>query len=262
AVGKTSLIRKFVVDRFADDYIVTIGSKITAKELQITLDEEVTYLKLQIWDILGQKGYSKLHQSTFRGTNGVFMVADITRMQTLRSLKTYWIPEMQNIVGALPFIILANKSDLIENAEFKEKMLREFASKYRVPFYLTSAKSGENVNRAFYTLGKRLCKLKGAEPPKPSRPIVVEGKKSKIADVIDRIIHDFCEEYSSLEDAMPVLRKQFEFAQLDLNNPTEEALIIAIERLAEVEMGFKKRKIAEANLIKRLKWIKDSKVRK
>lgn len=264
AVGKTSLIRRFVVDKFDDRYIVTIGSKITAKDLQITEDEKVFYLKLQIWDILGQKGYKKLHKTTFRGTDGVFMVADITRKDTLRSLETYWIPKVQSLVGPVPFVILANKSDLVQRAEFKEEELKEFATKYGVPYYLTSAKNGENVNRAFYSLGKKMLKLKVTELPKTHRPkiihprLIFEGEKGDVVRLIDKIIDDFCKEYGGLEDAMPVLRKQFEFAGLDPNSPTREALIMAIERLAEVEMGFKKREIAEANLNRRLKWIKES----
>lgn len=264
AVGKTSLIRRFVVDKFDDRYIVTIGSKITAKDLQITEDEKVFYLKLQIWDILGQKGYKKLHKTTFRGTDGVFMVADITRKDTLRSLETYWIPKVQSLVGPVPFVILANKSDLLQRAEFKEEELKEFATKYGVPYYLTSAKNGENVNRAFYSLGKKMLKLKVTELPKTHRPkiihprLIFEGEKGDVVRLIDKIIDDFCKEYGGLEDAMPVLRKQFEFAGLDPNSPTREALIMAIERLAEVEMGFKKREIAEANLNRRLKWIKES----
>jgi small GTP-binding protein len=264
AVGKTSLIRRFVVDKFDDRYIVTIGSKITAKDLQIAEDEKVFYLKLQIWDILGQKGYKKLHKTTFRGTDGVFMVADITRKDTLRSLETYWIPKVQSLVGPVPFVILANKSDLLQRAEFKEEELKEFATKYGVPYYLTSAKNGENVNRAFYSLGKKMLKLKVTELPKTHRPkiihprLIFEGEKGDVVRLIDKIIDDFCKEYGGLEDAMPVLRKQFEFAGLDPNSPTREALIMAIERLAEVEMGFKKREIAEANLNRRLKWIKES----
>lgn len=264
AVGKTSLIRRFVVDKFDDKYIVTIGSKITAKDLQIAEDDKVFYLKLQIWDILGQKGYKKLHNSTFRGTDGVFMVADITRKDTLRSLETYWIPKVQSLIGPVPFIILANKADLMHRAEFREEELREFTKRYGAPYYLTSAKSGENVKKAFYILGKKLLKLKGSELPKMPQPkiihprLIFEREKGDIVRLIDKIIDDFCKEYGDLEGAMPVLRKQFEFAGLDPNNPTREALIMAIERLAEVEMGFKKRESAEANLNKRLKWVKEN----
>ena len=78
AVGKTSLIRRYVYDRFEDKYIATIGTKTSAKTLKIPTDQDPITLKLQIWDILGQKGYRKLHNSSFRGTHGVFMVADIT----------------------------------------------------------------------------------------------------------------------------------------------------------------------------------------
>jgi GTPase SAR1 family protein len=60
AVGKTSLVRKFVVDKFNDKYLHTVGFKITSKDIQITIERKTHYLKLQIWDILGQKGYIEL----------------------------------------------------------------------------------------------------------------------------------------------------------------------------------------------------------
>jgi hypothetical protein len=78
-----------------------------------------------------------------------------------------------------------------------------------------------------------------------------------MADLIDRIIDDFCKEFGSMETAMPLLRRQFELAELDLNNPTKMHLKRAIERLAMLEKGYKDWEIAEANRIKRLKWIKD-----
>jgi len=257
AVGKTSLIRRFVVDKFDDKYLLTIGSKITAKALEINNNGNTVYLKLQIWDILGQKGYTKLHHSTFKGTDGVFLVADITRRSTLESLERYWIPEVQNIVNNVPFLILANKSDLIEKAEFDEEELRNFSSKYRVPFYLTSAKSGDNVNRAFEVLGSRMIRHKVHESTRSSRPQIMAGEKREIDSVIDRIIDDFCKEYGELEDAMPILRKQFELADLDLNSPKKDALTLAIENLANIEKGFKNEKVAEKNKQRRLRWVNE-----
>ncbi|UCE74579.1 MAG: GTP-binding protein [Methanomassiliicoccales archaeon] len=266
AVGKTSLIRRFVVDKFDDKYILTIGSKVTAKAIQIDKEEEVFYLKLQIWDILGQKGYTKLHQSSFRGTDGVFMVADITRKSTLNSIDNYWFPKVKNLIGTVPFAILVNKSDLIKNTQFKEEDLRYLASKYNTLFFLTSAKNGENVKKAFYALGKRMLEFKGSkgddisEPHKP-RMIhprhLFDGEKSNVTRLIDKIIDDFCTGYSKYEDAMPILRRQFELAKLDMHNPTKDALIEAIERLAKIEMTFKKKDIVEENRTKRLKWIKE-----
>lgn len=257
AVGKTSLIRKFVVDKFDDKYIITIGSKISAKRIQIKKSEKTFQMKLQIWDILGQKGYSKLHKSTFRGTDGVLLVVDITRKTTLLSLKNYWIPEVHNIAGSIPFVILANKSDLLGNAAFDEEELREIAINFDAPYYYTSAKYGDNVEKAFQSIGLSIIERRRSEARRYFSSDILESEKGVMADLIDKIIDDFCIQYGKIEDAMPVLRKQFELAKLDLNNPTIESLQKAIERLALIETNFKEKKIADSNRTKRLKWIRD-----
>jgi Ras-related protein Rab-1A len=257
AVGKTSLIRRFVVDKFDDKYIITIGSKITAKNIHIHKNEKNFQMKLQIWDILGQKGYTKLHKSSFRGTDGVILVCDITRKTTLQSLTNYWIPEVHNIAGKIPFVILANKSDLLGNAAFEEEDLRELAKNFHASYYYTSAKFGDNVQKAFESIGLSIVERRRSESLRYFPGDILESEKGEMADIIDRIIDDFCTEYGKIEDAMPVLRKQFELAKLDLNNPTMEALKDAIERLAHIEGNFKKGRIAEANRTKRLKWIRD-----
>ncbi|MEE9150478.1 MAG: Rab family GTPase [Thermoplasmata archaeon] len=258
-VGKTSLIKRFVVDKFEDDYLLTVGFKITVKDLEITVDRKVHYLRLQIWDILGQKGYIELHKSSLPGTAGVLLVADVTKKATLQSLETYWIPNVQSIVGPVPFVVMANKFDLMEDAEFREDELRKFADKYDLPFYLTSAKNGENVKNAFHALGERMLEFHGKEAPKPLKIGGIEFEKNEFIELLDKIIVDFSEEYGRPVDAMPVLRRQFEMAKLDINNPTIEALRAVIERLADIEKGFKRSGLVEANRLKRLRWIKEMK---
>ncbi|UCE37669.1 MAG: GTP-binding protein [Thermoplasmata archaeon] len=263
AVGKTSLIRRFVYDTFDDIYITTIGSKTTAKVLHIPFGNESIMLKLQIWDLLGQKGFAKLHVSSFKGANGVFMVTDITRKETLDSLEEYWIPKVQSLVGNIPFVILANKRDLMRKAKFTQEDLREFASRYNVPYYLTSAKNGRNVNQAFYALGRNMMDPRIGKPKFPSRPKIIhphqifEGERVEFARIIDIIIDDFCKGYSDFEDGMSVLERQFEMAKLDLSNPTIEALKRALDRLELVEQGIKKREIARADHLKRLRWLEE-----
>jgi small GTP-binding protein len=257
AVGKTSLIRKFVVDKFDDNYLTTVGFKITKRDLQIKRGRDISFLKLQIWDILGQKGYIEMHQSSLPGTAGVFLVADITRKETLKSIEKYWIPTLFNIIGKVPFLILANKADLEEKAEITEKELKMFAADYEAPFYLTSAKSGKNVSRAFHHLGKRILKLKGSVIPRPEGPKPLEYEKTAVVELLDRIIDDFCGEFGRYNDAMPILRRQFELSNLDINHPEAEAIIMVIKRLALIEKGFMDRNIVETNLNKRLKWLKE-----
>jgi small GTP-binding protein len=257
AVGKTSLIRKYVVDKFDDNYLVTVGFKITQKEIQVKVDKNVQYLKLNIWDILGQKGFIELHKSSLPGTSGCLLVADITRKETLKSIDDYWIPNVYNMVGSIPFVVIANKSDLKNQAEFDEEELEVFAKRYDAPSFLSSAKTGENVKEAFLALGQKILETDPLTPPKPLKAGIIQVETDEIAELIDKIITDFCTAYGRSEDAMPVLRKQFELAQLDLNNPEVDAIRMAVDRLAKVEIAFKGPDVAESNRAKRLKWIKE-----
>jgi small GTP-binding protein len=262
-VGKTSLIRRFVLDKYDDKYILTVGTKITAKNIQIGKDSRLFELHLQVWDILGQKGYTKLHNSSFRGTDGVFLVADLTKKATLLSLGKYWIPKVQNLVGDVPLIVLANKSDLIKQAEFSEKILKSFAQIYDAKYYFTSAKTGENVHQAFYGMGKQLILEKDemklhTHKTKILHPsLLADDNKIGTVKLIDKIIDDFCQEYGNYEEAMPILRAQFMNAGVDLKNPTQDSLKNVIQRLAHIEMERKSIEVAEANAVKRLKWISE-----
>ncbi len=257
AVGKTSLIRKYVVDKFDDKYLLTVGFKITQKEIPVKVDKKIQYLKLNIWDILGQKGFIELHRSSLPGTSGCILVADITRKDTLKSIDNYWIPNVYNMVGPVPFVILGNKADLKEKAEFNEEELSIFAKRYGAPSFLTSAKTGENVKNAFLTLGHRILQADEFKKPKPMKAGIINVERNEVAELIDKIIDDFCSVYGRSEDAMPVLRKQFELAHLNLENPKIEAIAMAVNRLAKVEVAFKGVEISDLNRAKRLKWVKE-----
>jgi len=94
AVGKTSLIRRFVVDKFSDDYITTIGTKVTKKDLRLESPGKATDMTFMIWDVLGQKGYRGIQESSFQGAKGALLVYDVTRPETAESLHEYWIPHL------------------------------------------------------------------------------------------------------------------------------------------------------------------------
>ncbi|WP_455392933.1 GTP-binding protein, partial [[Eubacterium] cellulosolvens] len=81
AVGKTSMIRKFVYNQFNDEYISTLGTKVVKKSLEYDqlLKNSVFNLDLMIWDVMGQEDYRVFHQSACMGSQGALIVADITR---------------------------------------------------------------------------------------------------------------------------------------------------------------------------------------
>ena len=128
-VGKTSLIRKFVLDQFDDKYIATFGSKVTKKRIKYKITKnEIVDVNMMIWDIMGQKEFKKVRIMGYRGTKGAFLVCDITRKETLDSISKYY-EELFSITQDIPIIVLANKVDLKKDAEFSPNDLKEIAKK-------------------------------------------------------------------------------------------------------------------------------------
>ncbi len=147
-VGKTSLVRRFVLDMFSDEYIKTFGTKVSKKVLEIDQKE----LTLMIWDILGQKATS-LHEAYYKGANGALLVSDLTHDETITSL-SIWRDDLFKMGGEVPVVLVANKSDL--EWEVDRDILSDVEESMDGSFVITSAKTGEGVEDAFLMLGKRI----------------------------------------------------------------------------------------------------------
>ena len=154
AVGKTSLIRRFVQDDFEDRYITTLGAKVSKREIVFDMpDRKQIQMDITIWDIMGEKGFRELLKDAFfYGANGILAVADLTRRRTLDDLDD-WIDSVEQVVGKVPILIVVNKVDLTSNARFQERDVAQFAKAYGAEFFLTSAKTGDQVETAFARLG-------------------------------------------------------------------------------------------------------------
>jgi small GTP-binding protein len=159
AVGKTCLIRKYVFNEFSDRYICTLGAKVAKKKLAIQhpKTKEPIDVELLIWDIMGQKGFRQLLQEAyFFGAKGIIAVCDNTRENTLSGLEN-WIGGIQKTTEEIPTVFLGNKCDLVDMQEIGLNELKSFASGYESPgAYLSSAKTGLNVENAFNKMGRRI----------------------------------------------------------------------------------------------------------
>ena len=116
AVGKTSLVRRFVESIYSDKYHTTIGVKIDKKLVQLENSE----LMLILWDIEGTENEFELRKSYLRGAAGYLLVADGTRQDTLYkalALQT----RVEEIIGSLPFLLLMNKADLADQWSISER---------------------------------------------------------------------------------------------------------------------------------------------
>ncbi len=154
AVGKTSLIRRFVEDAFDDKHIATLGAKVTKKELQVKMPDSGDPMRaiLGVWDILGHWGLGEfLRDSYFRGAQGLLAVCDVTRPLTLARLEG-WKQAATKATGQIPTFVVANKVDLIEDQKLGEDKIRAFSRRSGSPYMLTSAKTGAGVEGAFRRL--------------------------------------------------------------------------------------------------------------
>ena len=153
AVGKTSLIRRYVVDQFGDEYLVTLGAKVSKKivELDAPAAERVS-LNMNIWDIMGQASFREFaKEAFFHGARGIFAVVDMTRRPTLDGIGA-WIRAVRDVAGPVPAVLGANKKDLAGSAAFRAADVTSVAETLGCPSFLTSAKTGENVEAAFLEL--------------------------------------------------------------------------------------------------------------
>lgn len=149
AVGKTTLINRFVTGSFSDDYKATIGVAIFSKNIFIN-DTEVN---LQIWDIAGQTLFRTFRTKFFTQANGVILVFDITVPNTLDRLNT-WIDDIYEVTGEIPLVLLGNKVDILNLKAVNAEEIDEFVEQHSSigSHYLTSALTGENVEKAFTKL--------------------------------------------------------------------------------------------------------------
>ena len=150
AVGKTSLVARYVTSLFSEKYLSTVGVKIDKK--QVTVDgQDVT---LMLWDIYGQDEFQTVQTSQLRGMSGYLLVVDGTRRATLETARLMQ-QKAAEAAGPVPFILLLNKSDLAAQWEIDEQAFFKLAEQgWRV--IRTSAKTGEGVEDAFQALTRAM----------------------------------------------------------------------------------------------------------
>jgi small GTP-binding protein len=150
AVGKTSLVSRFVHSIFSDKYLTTVGVKIEKKSLTL----EKGALDLVVWDIYGEDDFQKVRMSYLRGASGYLLVVDGTRKSTLDTALALHEAAGQTI-GKVPCVLVINKADLASIWEIDQATVtRLLQAGWRV--MQTSAKSGEGVEEVFATLGRAM----------------------------------------------------------------------------------------------------------
>ncbi|KAI7864690.1 ras family-domain-containing protein, partial [Spinellus fusiger] len=153
AVGKSSLVTRFVKDQFDDYRESTIGAAFLTKDVSL---EENRTVKFEIWDTAGQERYKSLAPMYYRNANCAVVMYDITQSSSLEKAKT-WVNELQRQADPTIIIALAgNKSDLESRRAVSLQTAQDYADEMGLLFIETSAKTASNVTHLFYSIAKRL----------------------------------------------------------------------------------------------------------
>ena len=250
AVGKSSLIRKYVYDDFSDTYVSTIGTEVTKKEVPVDFsdnsDGPAQYdVSLAIWDIIGQKEYRALISRFYKNANGAMVVCDLTREETLQNMKQ-WVSSLFGAIGKVPIIFVGNKYDKVQSKDFEPDELLEFSCRYGAPWITTSAKNGKNLELAFQKLGDLIVKN-----------YLFFERMDSLIDVLDAIIVDFCEVNGGLELGMPLFKEEFtKIPGANLKEPKRDVVEDLINGLTKVTKDNKGKEIADCQYTRFNNWLK------
>ena len=156
AVGKTSVIRRYITNTFSDEHKTTIGCEYKKKTIEI--DGE-TNANLQIWDTAGEEKFMSVTKQYYNDSNGAMIIYDLTKRDTFQKV-SQWIKDVKEIAPKdVVIMVVGNKSDLSnEKVELGDE-LQPIKDNYL--YQDVSAKAGTNVSLAFENLALKIIeKLK------------------------------------------------------------------------------------------------------
>ena len=155
SVGKSSLLLRFVDNQWNDLFVPTIGVDFKIRTMEI----DNKNVKLQIWDTAGQERFKNITASYYRGAHGIFVVYDISDMESFKNINNWLIEIEKNANKNVYKILVGNKCDLEDKRTVSYQQGKELAETYGMQFIETSAKSNTNVDEAFHLLGREVMKM-------------------------------------------------------------------------------------------------------
>ena len=157
AVGKTSMLLKYVDNFFPETHMATIGVEYKSK----TINTDKYKINLNIWDTAGQERFKSITRSFFNNTNGIVFVYDLTKKESFDGVKN-WIKDSEPY-GKFESVLCGNKLDLDNKREVKYDALKEYGLKKKMEVFETSAKNGMNLDKVFQKLIDLILKSRTEE---------------------------------------------------------------------------------------------------
>ena len=166
-VGKTSILARYVDDQFNEEYDQTYGANFLIKEIELSnvinkldiknpnLEKYIKEFKLYFWDLGGQHDKLFSNEYYFVQAVGAFVVYDVSNRESFDNID-FWISKLKELSGEIPFIIIGNKIDKKDERSVSLEEAKEKADSHGVKYMETSAKSNENIDKAFESLSVQI----------------------------------------------------------------------------------------------------------
>ncbi|NHJ20265.1 MAG: GTP-binding protein [Candidatus Lokiarchaeota archaeon] len=156
AVGKTSMVHRYVENVFAKDYKSTIGTSIMKKEC--SFKELESTVRFVIWDLAGQAQFKRVRMSYLANAEAGILVYDVTNRESFENIDINWYSEIMKASPNIVLILVGNKIDLKEERVVSTEEGEALSQKLKLTYLETSAKTGENINDAFRMLALQIIK--------------------------------------------------------------------------------------------------------
>jgi small GTP-binding protein len=150
SVGKSCLLLRFAENKFTESFLTTIGIDFKLRHVEVN-DRK---LKLQIWDTAGQEKFRTITKAYYRGAHGILLVFDVTSVESFRQTRQWMQSIQENTADPVSIIFVGNKCDMERHVSQEEAMA--LANEFRVEYFETSAKTGANVEAAFFRITKMI----------------------------------------------------------------------------------------------------------
>lgn len=166
-VGKTSIIHRFCTHAFDTKYKATIGSDFMSRDIEVA--EGSPPITMQVWDTAGQERFKGLGCSYYRGASALVICFDLTNAVSFERV-SYWLDEFRSVnqtqgLTSIPVVLLGNKTDAAKlNRLVQYKQAKEWADQEGFTYFECSAKTGHNVEEAFFHTTKEILASEGTNP--------------------------------------------------------------------------------------------------
>ena len=157
AAGKTSLIARYMTNKFQQQYSITVGTNISMKAVKFDTKE----IQMAIWDLAGQDSFDSVRHLYYKGARGCVLIFDLTRKKTLYSVKDWHSALLQHsyVKSRIPVVLVGNKLDLESQREVSREEAEEVASEIGAIYYEASAKTGKTVDEFFAKIAREIISV-------------------------------------------------------------------------------------------------------